>query len=62
MTHEDIRKTRSNWLADSFQFAHPPLHAHDALDDALSVAHVIQDMLRKERLRPSDMHEPLALP
>lgn len=62
MPDEDIRKTRSSQLADYFQIAHPPLRAHDALDDTLSVAYVIQDMLRKEKLSPSDMNEPLALP
>lgn len=55
MPYEDIRKTRSSGLADFLQIAHPPLQAHDALYDALSVAYVIQDMLRKEKLRGSDM-------
>jgi DNA polymerase III epsilon subunit-like protein len=59
MPDEDIRKTRSSQLADYFQIAHPPLRAHDALDDELSVACVIQDMLRKEKLRPSDLQESL---
>jgi hypothetical protein len=62
MPYKDIMKTRSSQLADYFQIAHPPFQAHDALDDALSVACVIQDMLRKERLRPSDLQESLALP
>jgi hypothetical protein len=59
MPYRDIMKTRNSQLADYFQISHPPFQAHDALDDALSVACVIQDMLRKEKLRPSDLQESL---
>lgn len=55
MPYEDIKKTRSNWLADYFKIEHPPLQGHDALDDALSVAYVVQSLLQQEKLRPSDM-------
>lgn len=46
MRYEDIKKTRSNHLADYYKIDHPPLRAHDALDDALSVAYVLQHLLR----------------
>jgi hypothetical protein len=55
MPNEDIRKTRSGQLADHFRIDHPPLQTHDALVDALSVAYVIQAMLRTEKLRGSEM-------
>lgn len=55
MPYEDIKKTRSNRLADYFKIDHPSLQGHDALDDALSVAYVIQALLQREILRPSDM-------
>lgn len=54
MPYEDIKKTRSNQLADYFQIAHPPLRGHDALDDALSVGYVIQALLRQQKLQPAD--------
>ncbi len=50
MPYEDIKKTRSNKLADYFQIEHLPLQGHDALDDALCVAYVLQSLLRQERL------------
>jgi DNA polymerase III epsilon subunit-like protein len=49
----EIEKTRSNRLAGHFGIAHPPLRGHDALDDALSVALVLQHLLRQEALPPS---------
>lgn len=55
MPYEDIKKTRSNRLADYFNIEHPPLQGHDALDDALSVAYVLQALLQQEKLRPSDL-------
>lgn len=55
MPYEDIKTTRSNRLADYFKIEHPPLQGHDALDDALSVAYVVQALLQQEKLRPSDM-------
>lgn len=54
MAYDDIRKTRSNQLAEVFQIEHPPLRGHDALDDALSVAYVLQHMLRRGALLPPD--------
>lgn len=53
MPYEDIKKTRSNRLAEYFQLQHPPLRGHDALDDALSVAYVVQHLLRTGALKPS---------
>jgi DNA polymerase III alpha subunit (gram-positive type) len=55
MPYEDITKTRSNRLADCFHIDHPPLQGHDALDDALSVAYVLQALLRQTKLRPSEL-------
>lgn len=50
MPLEDLKKTRSNTLADYYGIAHPPLKGHDALDDALSVAYALQHLLRSGRL------------
>ncbi|MDB2369222.1 exonuclease domain-containing protein [Octadecabacter sp.] len=50
MPYEDLVKTRSNALADYFGLEHPPLRGHDALDDALSIAYVIQHLLLSEKL------------
>ncbi|WP_057462427.1 3'-5' exonuclease [Pseudovibrio sp. POLY-S9] len=50
MPYDDIKRTRSNDLAGYFELEHPPLRGHDALDDALSVAYVIQHLLRNGRL------------
>ncbi len=55
MPYEDIRKTPSNRLAAYYQIDHPPLRGHDALDDALSVAYVVQHLLRQKALAPSDL-------
>ncbi|MDJ1007158.1 MAG: exonuclease domain-containing protein [Paracoccaceae bacterium] len=55
MPYEDIKKTRSDRLADYFQVEHPPLRGHDALDDALSVTYVLQMLLRRKKLAPSDL-------
>jgi hypothetical protein len=54
MPYDDIKRTRSNNLADYYQLTHPPLRGHDALDDALSVAYVVQHLLRKGSPKPSD--------
>ena len=54
MPYDDIKRTRSNTLADYYQLDHPPLCGHDALDDALSVAYVIQHLLRQGSLKPAD--------
>lgn len=55
MPYEDVKKARSNRLADYFKIEHPPLQRHDALDDALSVAYVLQALLQQEKLGPSDL-------
>ncbi|MFU8824436.1 exonuclease [Yoonia sp.] len=55
MPYDDLKKTRSNSLSDYFNVAHPPLKGHDALDDALCVAYVVQSLLQQEKLDPSDM-------
>ena len=53
MPIEDIGKTRSNKLADYYGVEHPPLQAHDALDDARSVAYALQHLLRTGKLQPA---------
>lgn len=50
MPIEDLAKTRSNQLADYYGVEHPPLQAHDALGDALSVAYTLQYLLRSKKL------------
>ena len=50
MPYEDMKKTRSNRLADYYGVQHPPLRGHDALDDALSVTYVLQHLLKAGRL------------
>jgi inhibitor of KinA sporulation pathway (predicted exonuclease) len=55
MPYEDIKRTPSNRLAAYFAMDHPPLRGHDALDDALSVAYVVQHLLREKALEPSDL-------
>lgn len=54
MPYDDIKRTRSNTLADYYQLDHPPLRGHDALDDALSVANVVQHLLKQGSLKPDD--------
>jgi len=51
MPEADLAKTRSSGLADYYGLAHPPLKAHDALDDARSVATTLQHLLRTGKLR-----------
>jgi len=46
----ELMKTRSSMLADYFGAAHPPLNAHDALDDARSIAYALQHLLRTGKL------------
>ena len=55
MPYEDIKRTRSNRLAGYFNIEHPPLQGHDALDDALSVSYVVQELLRQGKLLASDL-------
>lgn len=54
MPYEDLCKTRSNTLASYYRIDHPPLQGHDALDDALSVAYVVQHHLQRGALGPED--------
>lgn len=55
MPYEDIKRTRSNRLAEYFNIEHPPLQGHDALDDALSVSYVVQELLGQGKLLASDL-------
>lgn len=59
MPYEDIKKTRSNRLAAYYGIDHPPLRGHDALDDALSVAYVLQHLLRNKSLVATASTEPI---
>lgn len=52
MPIEDLVKTPSNKLADYYGVEHPPLQAHDALDDALSVSYTLQHLMKAGKLRP----------
>jgi hypothetical protein len=54
MPYDDIMRTRSNALADYYQIEHPPLRGHDALDDALSIAYVVQHLLKQRSLSPAN--------
>lgn len=55
MPYYDLKRTRSNTLAAYYDLDHPPLRGHDALDDALSVAYVIQYLLQEGKLRATDL-------
>ena len=54
MPYDDLRKTPSNRLAEYFRLDHSQLRGHDALDDALSVAYVLQYLLRGGALVRTD--------
>ncbi len=54
MSYADIQRTRSNALAGYHGLENPHLRAHDALDDARSVALVVQHLLRTGALTPED--------
>ncbi|WP_417721782.1 exonuclease [Salipiger sp.] len=54
MPYDELKTTRSDRLADHFGIEHPPLRGHDGLDDALSVAYVLQHFLRAGALSPED--------
>lgn len=47
MPYDDILQTRSNTLAAYYGLDLPELRGHDALDDALGVAHVLSHLLRR---------------
>lgn len=55
MPYEDLKNMRSNRLADYYELDHPPLRGHDALDDALSVAYVLQHLLESNSLEAPDL-------
>ncbi|WP_435257904.1 exonuclease [Thioclava sp. FR2] len=55
MPPDDLRKTSSGRLADYYQIDHPPFFAHDALDDALSIAYALQHQLRLGKIAADDL-------
>lgn len=55
MTDEEMRVTRSNALPAHFGVEVPELRAHDALDDALALAHVVRHLLAEGRLDPDSL-------
>lgn len=54
MPYEDLKTTRSNTLAAYYELDQPDLRGHDALDDALSVAYVVQHLLGQGALSAAD--------
>ena len=52
MPYDTVIATRSNQLAAAFGVAPPGLRKHDALDDALSIAHAVQHLLQNGKLAP----------
>lgn len=50
MPPEDLATMRSSMLADYYGVEHPALEAHDALDDARSLAYALQHLLRAGKL------------
>lgn len=54
MPKEDVVKTPSNALSAYFGLNHAKLRAHDAVDDALSLAYALQHLLREGRLMAED--------
>jgi len=53
MPAADLSRTRSSGLAAYYNIDLPELRAHDALDDALSVALTLQHLLRQGKLTPA---------
>jgi hypothetical protein len=49
---EDLAKTPSNQLAEYHSVEHSPLQGHDALDDALSISHTLQHLMKAGKLQP----------
>ena len=56
MPYEDIQKTPSSGLASYFGLDGVSLRAHNAVDDARSIALVLQHLLRSGRLTAADFH------
>ncbi len=54
MPDDDMKRMRSHELATYYDLEHPPLQSHNALDDALSVAYVLQHLLQEGRLTAAD--------
>ncbi len=54
MAYEDMQKTPSSGLMALYGLDQGSLRAHDAVDDARSVAFVLQHLLRSGRLTPAD--------
>lgn len=52
MPIEDLAKTPSSKLVAYYGVEHPPLKAHDALDDALSVSYTLQHLMKAGTLHP----------
>lgn len=55
MPYDDIKRTRSGALAEYFGLATENLRAHDARDDAKSIALVVQHLLRTGKLLVTDL-------
>ena len=54
MPYEDLKTTRSSTLTAYYELDHSDLRGHDALDDALSVAYVLQHLLNQGALSAAD--------
>ena len=57
MPYDDLTRTRSNTLMSYYGLSDPDLVAHDALDDARSVAIVVQHLLRRGQLSPAEFRQ-----
>lgn len=55
---EEIHQLRSNTIAGHFGLRDDDLRGHDAVDDAIAVARVLQQFLREGRLVPGDFTLP----
>jgi hypothetical protein len=53
MPVEDLARTPSNKLAEYYGIDLPELKGHDALDDARSIAHTLQHLLRLGKIKSS---------
>ena len=53
---DEVHSLRSNTLCAHFGISDDGAQAHDALGDALSVAHVLQHLLRMGQLKPEDFN------
>jgi DNA polymerase III epsilon subunit-like protein len=62
LPREDVLKTTSGELADTFGLKGSPRRHHDAVDDAMSIALSLQHLLLKGRLAPEDFFRAPPLP